>query len=200
VHRKPVFFLAVVFLGIALATGCHSGPSYQTSGDADYRALEREGDRNSTGLAVTGAHIAADVERIDERAVRIRIELDSLETVIESMDLAASEKDALLSQVAVVRIEDTALAGEITGLRNDTERLNEQLKEQREINAALSAEHDRREAAGGEIKEELAATREKLAKVSGRRNLYLAIMIALALAIIGYIVIRVLRFLKIIPL
>jgi uncharacterized protein HemX len=77
--------------------------------------------------------------------------------------------------------------------------LNVQLARQREINAALSGEHDKREAAGAEVKEELTETKEKLAKAGGQRNLFLAIMIALALAIVGFIVIRVLRFLRIIP-
>ena len=202
-RRKPgLCFAAVVFLGLDLflSMGCRSEPPYQAAGDTDYRAIEREAERNSSGLALTGAHIAADAGRIDERAARMRTELDSLEAVIESTDLAAPEKDVLLHRVAVIRTEDQALAEDITGLRKNTEQLNGQLKEQREINAALSIEHDKREAAGTEVKEELTVTREKLAKVSGQRNLALAIAIALALTILGAVAIRVLRVLRIIPL
>ena len=177
--------------------GCHSGPAF--TGDTAYRAIEREADRNSASLAVTGAGIAAGVERIDGHAERVELELDNLETAIRDSGLADTEKSALLRQAAAAQGETTALRGEVGILRGDTGRLNEQLAEQRNIAAAFSEEHDKREAAGAAVKAELADTKEKLAKAGGQRNLFLAIMIALALAIVGFIVIRVLRFLRIIP-
>ncbi|MDR1410641.1 MAG: hypothetical protein LBI91_00380, partial [Spirochaetaceae bacterium] len=77
--------------------------------------------------------------------------------------------------------------------------LNARLERQREIGAALSEEHDRREAEAAALGAELAATREKLAKTAGQRNLFLVILIALGLAAAGYAVFRALRFLRVIP-
>jgi chromosome segregation ATPase len=192
-----LFFVAVVFFGVGLFMGCHTGPSYRE--DSGYRAIEREADRNSADLAITGANIAAGVERINDQAERVESELDSLEAAIGGSSLADPEKCSLLRQVAVVQEEAAALRYEVGTLREDARRHTVQLEEQRSISAALSEEHDKREAARAEVKEDLAVTREKLAKVSGQRNLAIAIAAALALAVIGYIVIRVLRFLRIIP-
>jgi chromosome segregation ATPase len=186
-----VFFVALFFLG------CRSGPSI--SDDSAYRAIERDADRNSADLAITGANIAARAERIDTQAERVAAELDSLGAAISGSTLGDPEKGALLGRVAAAQDEAAALHGEAGRLREDAGRLSAQLAEQRNINAALSEEHDRREAASAEVKEDLAVTKEKLAKVSGQRNLAVAIATALALAIIGYIVIRVLRFLRVIP-
>jgi chromosome segregation ATPase len=192
-----LFFAVVIILYLGLSMGCLSGPSFND--DSGYRAIEREADRNSVALAVTGADIAARVERIDRQENRVRSALDSLEDTLEGADIAAPEKDTLYQRLTAVRAEDEALSGEIQWLREDTGRLNEQLAEQREINAAMAEEHDRREAAGAAVKEELAATKEKLMKVSGQRNLAVMIAAVLALAVIGYTVIRVLRFLRVIP-
>jgi chromosome segregation ATPase len=192
-----LFFAAVIILYLGLSMGCLSGPSF--SDDSAYRAIEREADRNSIDLAVTGAEITARVERIDRQETRVQAALDSLQAALEGADIAAPEKDTLYSRLTAVRAEDEALSGEIRGLREDAGRLNEQLAEQREINTAMAEEHDRREAAGAAVKEELAVTKEQLVKVSGQRNLTVVIAAALALAVIGYAAIRVLRFLKIIP-
>jgi chromosome segregation ATPase len=198
VQRKSgLFFLVVVFLSAGLYLGCHSGPSYHD--DSGYRAIEREADRNNVELTVTGVDIAADVERLDSHAERVKSELDGLGVVILDSNLEDAEKSALFHQVAVAQREAEALRDEVGILREDAGRLNAQLAEQREISAALSDKHDKREAAGAEVKAELAVTKEKLVKVSGQRNLAVAVAIALALAIIGFIVIRVLRFLRIIP-
>jgi chromosome segregation ATPase len=158
-----------------------------------YRGIERERQRGDAALAVTGADIAARVERIDGQAAMIGTALDSLEEGLGGADLTAPEKDALYRQVAAVRAGDEALSGEIQGLREAAGRLNEQLAEQREVNAAMAEEHDRREAAGAAVKVELAASRERLAQVSGQRNLAMAVAAVLGLAVIGYIAIRVLR-------
>jgi chromosome segregation ATPase len=177
--------------------GCHSGPVF--TDDAAYRAIEREADRNDAELAVTGADIAAGVERVDGRAERIQTGLENLEAAIGGSTLGDAEKSTLLGQVAIAREEAATMRGEIGVLREDAGRLNTRLAEQRDINAALSEEHGRREAAAAAVKEDLTVAKEKLAKVSGQRNLAVAIAAALALAIIGYIVIRVLRFLRVIP-
>jgi hypothetical protein len=88
---------------------------------------------------------------------------------------------------------------QIAVLRSDAIRLNDQLAEQRAISSSLSAEHDNREAAASAVKAELEGKKEELAKVKGQRNLFLAIIIALGIGILGYIAFRVLRFLRIIP-
>jgi septal ring factor EnvC (AmiA/AmiB activator) len=186
-----LFFAVVIILYLGLSLGCHSGPSFNN--DSGYRAIEREADRNSVDLAVTGAEIAARVERIDRQENRVRSTLDSLEAALEGADIAAPEKDTLYQRLIAVRAEDEALSGEIQWLREDAGRLNGQLAEQREINAAMAEEHDRREAAGAAVKEEIAVTKEQLIKVNGQRNLAVVIAAALALAVIGYIAIRVRR-------
>ncbi|MDR0586031.1 MAG: hypothetical protein LBG26_02205 [Treponema sp.] len=177
--------------------GCHTGPSFHD--DSEYRSVERDAKQAGTEIAITGTAIAADVDLVDEQAGRIVKELAGVETAISGSGLGEVEKSALLRQVSVAQAEAGVLAEQAAVTRVDVERLNVQLARQREINAALSGEHDKREAAGAEVKEELTETKEKLAKAGGQRNLFLAIMIALALAIVGFIVIRVLRFLRIIP-
>jgi predicted nucleic acid-binding Zn-ribbon protein len=177
--------------------GCHSGPSYRD--DTDYRAIEREADRSNIELAITGADLASGVERIDNHAEKVKSELDNLGAAIIDSGLEDAEKRALLHQVATAQEETRDLRGEVDMLRKDTGRLNDQLAEQRGINAALSAEHDKREAAGAAVKEELEGKKEELAKVKGQRNLYLAILIAVIIGVLSIIALRVLRFLRIIP-
>jgi chromosome segregation ATPase len=189
-------FLAC-WLVCGLFAGCHSGPVF--TDDAAYRVIEREANRNSADLAVTGSAIAADAERIEGHAARVVSELDSLEAAIDGSSLGDAEKGPLLLRTATAQAEAAAVADDAAALRKEAALLNGQLAEEREINAALSADHDRRETAAAEVKEDLAVAKEKLAKVSGQRNLAVVIAAALALAIIGHIVIRVLRFLRIIP-
>ena len=194
--KQKIFFIPVAYLVALFCVGCHTGPSFRD--DSAYRAIEREADRNSAELAVTGAGIAAGVERVDSHAERVESELDSLGVAIGGSSLGDVEKSALLRRVAVAQEEAAALRGEVGILREDTGRLNAQLAEQREISAALSAEHDKREAAASAVRIELEATKEELAEVKGRRNLYLVILIAVCTGILGYAAFRVLRFLRVI--
>jgi predicted nucleic acid-binding Zn-ribbon protein len=199
VQRKPhLLFIAFTWLVCGLYLGCHSGPVF--TDDTAYRAIEREADRNSAELAVTGADIAAGVERIDGRAERVESELDSLGAAILDSGLEDAEKSTLLRQVATAQREAGALRDEVGILREDAGRLNNQLAEQREISAALSAEHNKREAAAAAVRTELEGTKEELAKVKGQRNVYLVFLIAVCIGILGYIAFKVCRFLKIIPL
>jgi hypothetical protein len=115
--------------------------------------------------------------------------LDTIVIAISESGLAEEEKGPLLSQVATTQHEAAVLSQEVGVLRMDTERLNRQLTEQRELNTALQMEHDRREAAAATVQLELAAT---LAKVKRQRNLYLALLIVVCLGILGYIAFRVL--------
>jgi regulator of replication initiation timing len=98
----------------------------------------------------------------------------------------------MLHQVAIVQREAETLRDQVGVLRKDAGRLNDHLVEQRELNAALSVEHDRREATGAAVKAELEDTKEELAKVKGQRNRYLALLIVVCLGILGYIAFRVL--------
>jgi hypothetical protein len=198
VQGKPrLFFIALAGLACGLYSGCHSGPIF--TDDAAYRSIERDADRNSAELAVTGADIAAGVERIEGRAERVKSELDSLGAAIGGSGLTDPEKGALLRQVAIAQEENAALRGEVGRLREDTVRLNARLTEQREISAVLSGEHDRLEAVAAAVQIELGNTKEELAKVKGQRNLYLAILIAVCVGVLGYIAFRALQFLRIIP-
>jgi hypothetical protein len=161
--------------------------------DSAYRAIERNAERNRADLAVTGADLAAGAERVADYSARVVEELDSLGAAIAGSGLGEQKKGAILHQVAMAQEEAAALQYEVDALRRDAGRLNSQLAEQRGIGATLSAEHDRREAAAAADSEELAATREKLVKVSGQRNLAVVIVIAMVLAILGAIALRVFR-------
>ena len=196
-QRKPrLFFVGLIWFACGLYLGCHSGPVF-TDGTA-YRAIEREADRNSAELAVTGAGIAAGVERIDGYAERGVSELDNLGTAIDGSSLA--EKNALLRQVATARECMVAMSGEIGILRKDTGRLNAQLAEQRDINVALLAEQDRLEAAAAAVQIELGDMKEELAKVKGQRSTFSSILITAGVAVVLFIVFKVLRAIKIIPI
>lgn len=172
--------------------GCSSGPSFHN--DSSYRSIERERQQGETELAVIGSSIAAEVDQIDHQAGRIVEKLSGVEAEITGSSLEDVEKIPLLRQVAEVQKESLILGEQVNNLRTDTELLNIQLAHQREINTALSAEHDRREAASAEVKEELSTTRENLKKVSSQRNIASVLAIVLAMVIIGAIVIRMFRF------
>jgi hypothetical protein len=167
--------------------GCHSGPVRLD--DAAYRVVEREADRNLSTLAVTGADLAARVDRIDDRAARVQSDLDNLETGIGESTLPGEKKSALLLHASRVREESGALIQEVSLLRENTLSLNDQLAEQREINAALSVEHDNREAAGAAVKAELG-------KVKGQRNLCAALLSSIAVIILCYTGFKIYRGIK----
>jgi hypothetical protein len=191
VQRKPGLLLfAVIIFDLSLVMGCHTGPPLR--GDTGYRAIEREADRNSADLAITGSDIAAGAERIDSRAERVQSELDSLAAAVAGSALEGPAREALRGHVAMAQGEAAALRREAAALRGDAGRLNEQLAEERKIRAALSAEHDRREAA-------MAAVKAELAKEKGQRRLFLAVLIAVGVGVLGCIVFRILRVLRIIP-
>jgi hypothetical protein len=134
--------------------GCHSRPAF--TDDGAYRAIEREADRNDAGLAATAADIASGIERIDGWAERVQSELDNLETAVRDSALADTEKETLLRRIAAAQEENAALRGEAGRLRGDSGSLTALLAEEREIRAALSEEHGRREAAAVERETALA--------------------------------------------
>jgi hypothetical protein len=85
----------------------------------------------------------------------------------------------------------------------ETEKLNQQLAGERETTRRQGDIFEQREAAWqtavSERETENAVLKVDNAKLTGQRNMTFVIAIALALVIVGYIVIRVLRFLRIIP-
>jgi hypothetical protein len=197
VQRKSALFFVITFLGLLLIMGCRSGPVY--TADAEYRDIERESQQAGTALAITGAEIALGVDQIDQRAARVAEGLAGIEAAISGSSLADEEKGSLLRQVTIAQGEAGLLSNQVTVLHSDAERLNAQLARQRVLEAVLSEEHGRREAAAAGVQSELEETRLKLEKTAGQRNLYLVIMIILAVGILGFIAVKVLRFLRVIP-
>jgi hypothetical protein len=195
--KQKIFFILAVGLVACLSLGCRSGPAH--TDDSAYRSIERDAERNSADLAVTGAGIAAGVERAAGHAAQVASELDSLGTAIEGSSLGAPEKGALLHQVAVAQGEAAALRGEVGMLRLDAGRLNSQLEEQRDISAALSEEHDRREARAAALEADLAEKALESERYQSVAWVRLMAILALGLVVVGYIAFRVCRFLKIIP-
>jgi chromosome segregation ATPase len=173
--------------------GCHSGPVF--AGDTAYRAIEREADRAGTELAMTGAEIVTLAGNISDRADRIDAGLANLGQAIEAGD----DKAALLDKVAATDGEVLKLTEEAAVLQETAARLDAQLAEQRLLSAALSAEHDRREHEAAGIAGELAGARLQEEMWRRKAAVRLAVIVALAAAIAGYIAFQVLRFLRIIP-
>jgi hypothetical protein len=195
--KQKIFFILVIGLVACLSLGCRSGPAH--TDDSAYRSIERDAERNRADLTVTGAGIAAGVERAAGHAAQVASELDSLGTAIEGSNLGAPEKGALLRQVAVAQGEAAALQGEVDMLRLDAGLLNSQLEEQRDISAALSAEHDRREAMAAALEADLAEKALESERYQSVARVRLMAILALGLVVVGYIAFRVCRFLKIIP-
>lgn len=195
--KSRLFSYLVFGLIVGLFMGCSTGPSFQD--DSAYRATEREIQRTGAELAITGADISAGVDQIDQQASRVTEGLASIEAGITASSMGVDEKGIVLRQVAVTQGDAGILSEQVKTLHGDVDRLNAQLAHQRELGAALSEEHYKREAEGAKVKSELEEAHVKLAKTTGQRNLYLAIMIALAVGILAFIAIKVLRFLRVIP-
>jgi hypothetical protein len=173
--------------------GCHSGPVF--ADDSTYRTIEREADRAGTELAMTGAKIITLAVDISDRAAGIDAGLASLGQAIEAGD----DGPALLDKLAAARREVLELTGEAAALQETAVRLDAQLAEQRLLSAALSAEHDRREVEAAGIAGELAGARLEEEKWRRKASIRMVVVVALVVAIAGYIAFRVLRFLRIIP-
>ncbi|MHB9294194.1 hypothetical protein Holit_03321 [Hollandina sp. SP2] len=105
----------------------------------------------------------------------------------------------MLRQVIKIQQEADTLRDQVMIFRKDAGCLNDHLVEQRELNTALSAEHDRWEAVWARVEAELEGTKEEMAEVKGQHNLYLTLLVVVCLGILGYIAFRVLRLLRIIP-
>jgi chromosome segregation ATPase len=182
---------AVTLIGTwftCLCWGCHTGPSYQE--DSGYRVIERDVQRTGTELALTGADIAAGVKNAGNQAEQVQETLKGIEVAIKETSMADTEKKDLLRQVFQAQGEALTLNDRLDEVTEDVERLNSLLAEQRQLNETLSTEYDKRESTEATVKAELA-------KVRGQRNLYLAMLIAVCLGVLGYIAFRILRVLPV---
>jgi hypothetical protein len=176
-------FCIAVFLGGCTTMGT---PITPPPGALEYREVQSEIQRQQVELAITGTTIEADSRDIVEG-------LTSVETALAVPEY---DRDALLNQVRGLRVVAEKH-------QTDAENLNWQLGRERESNSRLGAIFDEREEmwqkALSERDAENATLKIANAKITGQRNLAFVIAIALAVVIIGYVVIRVLRLLRIIP-
>jgi hypothetical protein len=193
--KSRLLFIALIWLVCSLYLGCHSGPVF--TDDAAYRDIERDARQTESALAVTAAGITAGLTEAVGNGRGVQAGLEDLETVIAKTDMAEDDKTGLLNLASGALAGARELNSRLDKLQEYAGDLNGQLAEQRQISAALSAEHDRREAAGAAVKAELAGKKEELAMVKGQRNLYLAILIAVCISVLAYIAFQILRFLRI---
>ena len=187
--RGILIALAVLWLG-----GCTTvrpvtpSPSPITS---EYREAQAEIRQQQTELAITGTKIEAESRGITGDIARLEESIAAAPP-----DFGETDRLAWLSQAQALRerAEDH---------QADAERLNRQLAEEREMTRHQGELFDKQEEAWqralSEREAENTALRVENKKITGQRNMTLVIAVSLALAIIGFIVIRILRFLRIIP-
>jgi chromosome segregation ATPase len=153
---------------------------------SEYREVRAEINQQQTELAVTG-------ERIEEGSRTLLEGLEALETA-----LADPNYDQEKAAVQVKELRSTAEEHQA-----ETERINRLLAEERETTRRQGEIFDRREEAWQQAvsdrEAENAALRVENKKFAGQRNLYLAILIAVCLGVLGCIAFRVMRVLRIIP-
>jgi hypothetical protein len=128
------------------------------------------------------------------------------ETELQSIEEYRKNSEAgKLSWLSQVR----GLQERLTKQQQNSETLNSQLSGQRETNRALTESFNRYESENltllstkngeiAELKEELSAETVRAEKYKGQRNT--VVIIALGLAVLGYIAYRVCKFLRIIPI
>jgi hypothetical protein len=187
--RQAILFFGalIVFIGCTTTVKSVASPP----GALEYREAQAEIRQQQAELAVTGVKIAEGSQSITEGILR-------LEESIAHAPQDPGEADRLnwLSQVQGLRARAEEHQAE-------TERLNRQLAEERETTRRQVEIFEQRESAWqtavSDRDTENTALKIDNAKISGQRNMTFVIAIALALVIVGYIVIRVLRFLRIIP-
>ena len=160
-------------------------------GTAEYRETQAEIRQQQTELAITGTKIEAESRGITGDIARLEESIAAAPP-----DFGETDRLAWLSQAQ-------ALRERAEGHQADAERLNRQLAGERETTRRQGELFDRQEEAWqralSEREAENTALRVENKKITGQRNMTLVIAVSLALAIIGFIVIRILRFLRIIP-
>jgi hypothetical protein len=157
----------------------------------EYRQARAEIQHRQAELAVTGERAAEGSRSIAEGIARLEESVASA-----SPDFGEAEREDWLRQIRELRPAARDHQAE-------TEKLNRQLAGERETTRRQGEIFDEREAAwqraASEREAENAALRVENKKIAGQRNLYLAILIAVCLGVLGYTALRVLRFLRIIP-
>jgi predicted RNase H-like nuclease (RuvC/YqgF family) len=182
------FFLVVLAAALAL-NSCASmraaPPPVETA--IEYREIQGEIGRQQTDLAVTG-------EKIEHEARGIVEGIVALETSLAAPDY---DRELLVDQAHALRVR-------AEGMEAETENLNRQLAAEREASAQLDRKFNEYEK---ETNIELSNRDTEInrltvdnAKERGRGNTWMAIVITAVSIVVLYIVIKVLRALRIIPI
>jgi hypothetical protein len=187
--RVVVIALAVLWFGGCTTVRPVSPPPSPIA--AEYRAAQAEIRQQQTELAITGTKIEAESREISRHIARLEESIAAAPP-----DFGETDRLAWLSQAQ-------ALRERAEGHQAETEKLNRQLADERETTRRQGELFDRQEEAWqralSEREAENTALRVENKKITGQRNMTLVIAVSLALAIIGFIVIRILRFFRIIP-
>ena len=158
---------------------------------AEYRETQAEIQQQQTELAITGVKletesrgIAGDIARLEESIAAA------------PPDFGETDRLAWVSQVQ-------ALRERAEGHQAETEKLNQQLAEERETTRRQGELFDRQEDAWqqalSEREGENTTLRVENKAIKGQRNTLLAIMITAGTVILIFVVFKVLRFFKVIP-
>jgi hypothetical protein len=183
--RALLIVLAAMWMG-----GCTTlRPATPPIPDAsEYRKVQVEINQQQTELAVTG-------ERIEEGSRALLESLKTLETALADPDYYDRET----ARAQVKELRSTAEEHQA-----ETEKLNWQLAGEREITHRQGELFDEREEvwrrAVAEREAENAALQVENKTVKGQRNTFLTILITAGVVVVVFIVFKVLRAIKIIPI
>ncbi|MDR2486154.1 MAG: hypothetical protein LBD55_12285 [Treponema sp.] len=178
----PLLIISALLVSCASAGRVSAPPP----GALEYRQAQEEQRQRQTELAIIGEKIETESRGVAEAISVLEISLAAPDVDREALALQARE-----ARTRAERIEGYA------------ESLNLQLARERETARLVGAMIDEREyawqqaAAGKDT--EIAALRADNQKATGQRNTLLAVVITAAVIIIAFIVVKVLRALKIIP-
>jgi hypothetical protein len=128
-------------------------------------------------------------------------ELQSIEDYRKNSE---AERQNWLSQVSELRTQAERLSGRAASLREESENSNQLLRQERELNRRLTQSFNEYEAGQYRLMSQKDTRIVQLETESeGKDRVIFRLIIAasaLGLALVGYIVFRVCRFLKVIPL
>jgi hypothetical protein len=184
---KKIIILAAA--SCALFSSCETtrGAATPSQEAFEYREIQGEIQRQQADLAVTG-------EKIREGARGVVEGITDLETAIAG---APDSAGILLPKVRSVRIEAESLQMQV-------EPLNVQLAQERETTSEQNTKFNEYEKKQNELiaemDGEINALKIKNKEVKGQRNTLLAIVITAISIIVIFLVIKVLRALRIIPI
>jgi hypothetical protein len=177
----------------ALWCGCSTirpAPS-PVPGALEYRETQAEIRQQQAELAVTGVKLAEGSQGMTEGIIRLE------ESIVRApQDPGEADRLNWLHQARELRARAEEHQGE-------TEKLNQQLAEERETTRRQGEIFDQREEAWqtavSDREAENAALKMDNQKLAGQRNTFLAILLTAAGIILIIIVVKVIRVLKIIP-